>query len=147
MNGTLLLEEIGDLSFRAQSALWHLLMRAPGPVHLIVSTHMSLTQAVREGRFRSDLLHLLSEQHLTPPPLRDRADDLVSLAERFRQEFLTANQQVVGFSETSLAAMRRHRWPGNLRELRNRIERAMLVAESAQIGIRDLGIPTRLVPA
>jgi len=139
--GTVVLDEIADLSFAAQTTLMQWLMCIEGPINVIALTHTPIEHAVAEGRFRSDLLHFLSTRHLVLPDLDERVDDLRPLAEHFRETLSATNRQVVGFSDDAWGAMHRHPWPGNVRELQNRIERAMLIACDTLIHAEDLGLP------
>lgn len=143
--GTLVLDEIGDLSIEGQTALLQLLQRASGPVNLIALTHMNLQKSVEEGQFCAALLDCLSRSHLVLPNLHERQDDLGPLAERFRQRLAATNREVMGFSDGALGAMHCHLWPGNLRELRNRVERAMLVTRAELLNAEDLGLQLRSV--
>ena len=139
--GTLVLDEVGDLPFAAQTALAQLLMSQSGPVNVIALSHMDLQRAVFEGRFRSDLLCCLSRGRLEMPSLRERPDDLKPLAARFRDRLAPLHSQTADFSDAAFQAMHRHIWPGNVRELRNRIERAMLITRTPWVQAADLGLP------
>lgn len=139
--GTLVLDEVGDLSEVAQRVLLRWLEAAQGQIQFIAITHMDLMQAVAEQRFRADLLHRLSALHLTMPPLRERGDDLLLLAEHFVKADWALNRHVTRLSRPAINAMRRHHWPGNVRELKSRIRQAMLLSDDYLLHVEDLGLP------
>jgi two-component system, NtrC family, response regulator AtoC len=137
--GTVFLDEIGDVSLGVQAKLLRFLeekvfRRLGGvsdvrpDVRVIAATNRDLRQAVREGRFREDLLYRLSVVDIELPPLRDRKGDVEILAkyfvDRFNKEFRT---KVTGVTSRALGMLDAHWWPGNVRELRNTMERAMLL--------------------
>jgi two-component system, NtrC family, response regulator AlgB len=148
--GTLLLDEIGDLPLEIQSKLLRLLQereyervgeakQRKANVRVISATNRDLTVAVREGRFREDLYYRLNVISLRLPPLRDRLQDLERMAKRHLDFFAhRAGKQFSGFSPGALEAMRSYNWPGNLRELRNLIERAVILGSGNEIGVNDL---------
>ena len=148
--GTLLLDEIGDLPLEIQSKLLRLLQEREyervgeakprrANVRVISATNRDLQEAVREGRFREDLYYRLNVISLRLPPLRDRAQDLERIAKRHLNFFSQrAGKTFRGFTADALAAMRSYNWPGNLRELRNLIERAAILASGEEIGTADL---------
>jgi DNA-binding NtrC family response regulator len=103
---------------------------------------------IRTGGFREDLYYRLNVVHLHLPPLRDRGDDIVVLARymlsRYAPEY---GNKVRGFTPSAIAAVKRHRWPGNIRELENRIKKAVVLADKALLGPEDLGLnPDELPP-
>jgi two-component system, NtrC family, response regulator AlgB len=148
--GTLLLDEIGDLPLEIQSKLLRLLQEREyervgeakprrANVRVISATNRDLQEAVREGRFREDLYYRLNVISLRLPPLRDRVQDLERIAKRHLDFFSQrAGKTFGGFTADALAAMRSYNWPGNLRELRNLIERAAILASGEEIGTADL---------
>jgi two-component system, NtrC family, response regulator AlgB len=148
--GTLLLDEIGDLPLEIQSKLLRLLQEREyervgeakprrADVRVISATNRDLQEAVREGRFREDLYYRLNVISLRLPPLRDRVQDLERIAKRHLDFFSQrAGKTFRGFTADALAAMRSYSWPGNLRELRNLIERAAILASGEEIGTADL---------
>ena len=148
--GTLLLDEIGDLPLEIQSKLLRLLQEREyervgeakprrANVRVISATNRDLQEAVREGRFREDLYYRLNVISLRLPPLRDRVQDLERIAKRHLDFFSQrAGKTFRGFTADALAAMRSYSWPGNLRELRNVIERAAILASGEEIGTADL---------
>jgi DNA-binding NtrC family response regulator len=153
--GTVFLDEIGDLRPSLQAKLLRVLQdqtfeRVGGtrPIHadvrFIAATNRDLAQAVRQGQFRLDLFYRLHVVTVTLPPLRERAVDVPALArhllERYRRE---VKREVLGFVPDALACLRRHAWPGNVRELENAIERAVVLSEGPEIGVRDLPVEVR----
>jgi two-component system, NtrC family, response regulator AlgB len=148
--GTLFLDEIGDLPLEIQSKLLRLLQEREyervgeakprrANVRVISATNRDLQEAVREGRFREDLYYRLNVISLRLPPLRDRVQDLERIAKRHLDFFSQrAGKTFRGFTADALAAMRSYNWPGNLRELRNLIERAAILASGEEIGTADL---------
>ena len=153
--GTLLLDEIGDLPLEQQVNLLRFLetqriQRVGGleeitvNVRILAATHIDLEQAVREGRFREDLYHRLNVLQVKVPALREHQEDIEILARYFFERFSSEkSSQLKGFSREALQAMRYYHWPGNIRELLNRIRRAMVMCDSRLIQPEDLGIERR----
>jgi two-component system response regulator AtoC len=149
-HGTVFLDEIGDMPHPLQAKLLGILedksFRRIGSqtsidvdVRVIAATHRDLTRAVADGSFRSDLFYRLNVVPLTIPPLRDRHEDIVPLAHHFIAELNRSLGR--GFESISKEAeqrLLRHGWVGNVRELRNALERAMLFADGGQIEAGDL---------
>jgi NtrC-family two-component system response regulator AlgB len=154
--GTLLLDEIGDMPLSVQPKLLRFLqdhayerigdsVTRKADVRLMAATNIDLETAVRDGRFREDLFYRLNVIQIALPPLRDRQDDVAPLAERLLQFFGRANHRnFSGFTEEALQALRNYAWPGNIRELRNIIERAAIICPADRIGIEHL--PETLLP-
>jgi NtrC-family two-component system response regulator AlgB len=154
--GTLFLDEIGDLPTPLQPKLLRFLQdrkyervgeskTRTADVRLIAATNHNLEAAVGEGRFREDLLYRLNVVELTMPPLRARKD-LVEQAEHFLTFFAgQTGRRLTGFTAEARTALQRYSWPGNLRELRNAIERAAILAAGPEVGLADL--PERIVRA
>lgn len=148
--GSLLLDEVGDLSLDLQAALVRFLekktVQAVGSttprlvnVQIITSTRLDLRAAVKAGRFRDDLFYRLNVLRIDLPPLRARGDDIDVLAQFFFRRFeRQIHSRCYGFSEAARAAMRAHGWPGNVRELINRIRRALVMCRSRLIEPEDL---------
>lgn len=136
--GTLFLDEIGELPLEVQPKLLQVLEHGEFErvgnshavrvdVRLIAATNRDLTVAVRKGQFRSDLLYRLNIYPLTLPPLRERRDDIAVLANHFVKEFSAKfAKQIDGIPPEVMTALQGHRWPGNIRELRNMIERMVI---------------------
>jgi two-component system, NtrC family, response regulator AlgB len=102
-----------------------------------------LDAQVKAGRFRQDLLYRLNVFQIELPPLRERAEDIVALANRFLAFFARKNnRQFLGFTEEAKAALQAYAWPGNIRELQNRIERAAILTQATEIGIAELDLKT-----
>jgi NtrC-family two-component system response regulator AlgB len=155
--GTLFLDEIGDLPFHLQPKLLRFVqdrqyeavggaVTQSSDVRLIAATNFNLEEAVGAGRFREDLLYRIKVVQIAIPPLRDHPEDIVPLAEQFVVE-LRGSSPVSGFSEEALAALRSYAWPGNIRELRNVIERAIILCTSSLIGRECLPETFRPDPA
>ncbi|HEX4855296.1 MAG TPA: sigma-54 dependent transcriptional regulator [Limnobacter sp.] len=155
--GTLLLDEIGEMPLVLQAKLLRALqdgwIRPVGEdqeiqvnVRVLAATHQDLRKAVEEGRFREDLYYRLETFALHIPPLRDREDDIDLLALRFLKTSASAQQKKVkGFSPDAMKALRRYSFPGNVRELQNVVERAVVFTNTELITPTDL--PERLQPA
>ena len=147
--GTLFLDEIGDLPLAVQPKLLQVLEQGEFErvgasntirvdVRLIAATNRDLTQAVRNGRFRADLLYRLNIYPLTMPPLRERRGDIPVLANHFLQEFSAKfDKQIDGIPSDVMAALKQHRWRGNLRELRNVIEYMVINSRDAALHLPD----------
>ena len=148
--GTLLLDEIGEMSPDLQAKLLRVLeekvirrvggwQELPVDVRVISSTNVDITQALRAGRFREDLFYRLNVFTIPLPPLRERRQDIPLLAKHFMEEFATANgKSMEDISPAALNALARHTWPGNVREFRNVMERAVIVAHGPFIDLVDL---------
>jgi NtrC-family two-component system response regulator AlgB len=148
--GTLLLDEVGELPMRLQPQLCRLIKdkeyertddsrNRRANVRVIATTSIDLDEAVARGAFRADLLLALKVVQIDIPPLRSRQADIPLLAERFLAFFARRNhRRVGGFTPDALYAMSRHSWPGNTRELRNVVERAVLLCTGDLIGIEHL---------
>jgi two-component system, NtrC family, nitrogen regulation response regulator NtrX len=138
--GTLFLDEIGDMPLAMQTKLLRVLEegeieRIGGDktikvdVRVVVATHRNLEALVREGRFRQDLFHRIYVFPLTLPPLRERRDDIPLLVEHFARQICDQNNwKTVSFNTDALQALEQYGWPGNIRELRNVVERLLLLA-------------------
>jgi formate hydrogenlyase transcriptional activator len=146
-HSTLFLDEIGDMPMDVQVKLLRVLeerqverLGSPAPIRLntriIAATHRDLEQRIAEGRFREDLFYRLNVFPIQVPPLRARAEDIPPLVWRFVEEFSKAfGRQVQSISNENMAELQRHSWPGNIRELRNVIERAMIVSDGPLLSI------------
>ena len=150
--GTVFLDEVGNLPYEVQKQLLRALqeqkVRPVGSaqdinvdVRIVTATNEDLEKAIEEGRFRQDLYHRINEFSIEVPPLRDRIDDL----EEFANYFLVQANEELGknvqrISSEALEILMRHRWDGNLRELRNVIRRATLFAENEEITAENLPV-------
>jgi len=151
-NGTLFLDEIGDMPISLQAKMLRFLQervieRIGGRseiavnIRVICATHRDLLSMVADQTFREDLFYRVSEISIIIPPLRERDNDVVLLAKTFlvqyNNEFKT---KLKGFSEPAIKAMKQHKWPGNIRELQNKLKSAVIMAEGSHIQAKDLGL-------
>ncbi len=148
--GTLFLDEIGDMSPSTQAKILRVLQehefeRLGGTrtlrvdVRLIAATNRDLSMMVQNGQFREDLYYRLNVVSIEMPPLRERKDDIVPLAHAFIRRFSAElKKKIEGIETDAQKMLMRYNWPGNIRELENTIERAMLLAETAVIATTDL---------
>ncbi len=156
--GTLFLDEIGDLPLQCQGNLLRFLQEGvitrvggsetiPIDVRVIAATHIDLEEAVADGRFREDLYYRLNVLQLEMPPLRARGSDIGYLAETLFAHF-AANSRCCarGLSQHAIAVMNEHHWPGNVREMINRIQRAVVMCSGRLIQPEDLGLERRQAP-
>ena len=145
--GTLFLDEIGELEPRMQVKLLRVLDGTPYyrlggtrkvsvDVRIIAATNQDLEEMVSDGRFRGDLFHRLGQINLTVPPLRERREDIVPIAEYFLQQ----QNPSLSFASDALAALEAHSWPGNIRELRNVITKAAVLVRNSEVTAADLPI-------
>ena len=147
--GTAFFDEIGELPLTVQPKLLRVIQEQTfvpvgksEPTQLntrfISATNRNLHHEVEQGRFRRDLFYRLSVLHLELPPLRDRGDDVVELAEHFLHQFTDPDRPIEGFTPVCLERFRAYGWPGNIRELRNAIESAAAMCRGAWIDVEDL---------
>ncbi|HUG68387.1 MAG TPA: sigma-54-dependent Fis family transcriptional regulator [Pirellulaceae bacterium] len=148
--GTLFLDEIGDMSQSGQAKLLRVLeekvvVRVGGslPIHtdarVIAATNQKLVELVRNRKFREDLYFRLNVVTLELPPLRDRDDDIIMLAEHFLHEFcLKARRRPPAFTAAARKRLLKHSWPGNVRELRNLMERIAYLSQDDKVDIDEL---------
>lgn len=149
-NGTLFLDEIGEMVPDMQSKLLRVLedrrfRRLGGTreisvdVRVISATNRDIQEALKEGQMRQDLFFRLSVMDIELPPLRERIGDLPLIANEFLHQFNEKNnKQVKGFSQECLALMRDYKWPGNIRELKNLVERAVILCQHDTIELQHL---------
>jgi DNA-binding NtrC family response regulator len=152
--GTIFFDEIGDISREMQAKLLRFLQerefeRVGGvtpisvDVRIIAATNRDIAAAVKSGSFRDDLYHRLNVVAITPPPLRERKEDIPTLAEFFLRKFSIASRRhVAGLSAEAAARLMAYDWPGNVRELANAIEHGIVLGSGNEIGVSDL--PARL---
>ncbi len=155
--GTLFLDEIGEISPSTQVKLLRVLQerqfeRLGGEktievdVRLVAATNRDLAKEVSEGRFREDLYYRLNVIHLTVPPLRERKEDIPLLMSHFLEMYTQRNnRKIEGFSNRAKAAMLNYGWPGNIRELGNCVESAVVLASNDIIDLEDLPLVVRNV--
>ncbi len=151
--GTLFLDEIGDMNPLLQSKLLRVIqerkVRAVGDnvdkpvdVRIIAATHKDLKAAIREGRFREDLYYRLRVIPIVIPSLRYRRDDIPLLAEHFLKKYSAVNNsKVKGFSKRAVAKLVEQKWEGNVRELENVVERAVVLCTGTLIDEADIPTP------
>ena len=151
-HGTLMLDEIGEMSESIQAKFLrvlegHAFERVGGSkpikadVRVIAATNRDLEKAVTEGKFRRDLYFRLHVIEILVPPLRKRPEDVIELAEYFLVRFnAETGRKIRGFMPAAIEQMRSYRWPGNIRELKNVVERAVVLAQSDFIEADDLNL-------
>ena len=150
--GTLFLDEIGNIPLHLQAKLLRAIQNRsivrvggseakPVNIRLICATNMNLEQLVREGRFREDLYYRINTVHIALPPLRERREDIVPLAERFIAQFAEKyHRSVSGLDGSAKAVLEGGRWSGNIRELQNCIEKAVILSEGTALTAKDIQI-------
>ncbi len=155
--GTLFLDEIGDLPLSIQAKLLRVLQgkvyervgdleTRKANVRILAATNVDLESAVKGGRFREDLFYRLDVVEIVIPPLRERREDIVAVAEGLLAFFARQNhRRILGFTEEASEALKDYEWPGNVRELRNAIERAVLLCTDEMVGIQHF--PVKLKPS
>ena len=148
--GTFFLDEIGDLPFSLQSKLLRFLQERiieriggrreiPIDVRIICATHQNLQTLINEGRFRLDLYYRISEITINIPPLREREGDAITIATAFLRRFSEANnKKIKNFTKEAAKAIETYSWPGNIRELENKIKRAVIMTDDTSITFDDL---------
>ena len=152
-DGTLFLDEIGDISLKLQMDLLRVIEQRefrrvggtqliPITSRIITSTNRDLAKAIKEGKFREDLYYRLNVISVYIPPLRERKEDIPLLVEHFIERFnIEMGKNVDGLAETAMRTLMDYHWPGNARELRNVIERSMVVTKGRMILDTDLSLP------
>jgi sigma-54 specific flagellar transcriptional regulator A len=159
-NGTIFLDEIGDMSLPMQVKLLRVLQErvferigsnhsTPCNVRVIAATHRNLEEAIASREFREDLFYRLNVFPIELPPLRDRAEDLPELAEHILAERAAKNLPRISLTPGALRVLRQYKWPGNIRELANLLERLCVLHPDSSVDICDLparytaGVPLR----
>jgi two-component system NtrC family response regulator len=149
-SGTLFLDEIGEIPLPLQVKLLRFLQeqrieRVGGrqeiqvDTRIIAATNADLKKGLADGSFREDLYYRLAVVQIVLPPLRDREDDILLLAQAFLQRFAAQNGKAgLAFGPEALRALRQHAWPGNVRELQNRVNRAVIMSEKKRLTVQDL---------
>ncbi len=157
--GTIFLDEIGDITPALQVKLLRVLQEhevrpvggsqlRPVDVRVLAATNVDLTQAVSEGRFRSDLYYRIKVVTIALPPLRDRREDVPMLVDHLlKRAARQCEKDVAGVSEAALTVLRGYHWPGNIRELGHVLERAVALAHGPVLGVEDLPGELRGGPA
>jgi two-component system, NtrC family, response regulator len=148
--GTLFLDEIGDMPLALQAKILHVLQEKtivrlggveeiPLDVRVICATHQDLKSQISKGLFREDLFYRISEIVMELPALRARAEDIPVISQAFLNRYSAQmNRKGYKFSQDALLAIKSYRWPGNIRELENKIKRAVVMCEKSLIGVDDL---------
>ena len=154
--GTLFLDEIGDLPLSLQPKLLRFLQDREyervgdtttrrADVRVIAATNRDLDQAVSEGRFREDLFYRLNVIQIVVPPLRERSEDIIPMAERLLVFFgRQRHRTFVGFTDEALQALKQYSWPGNVREMSNVVERCAILCHTDRVGLECF--PDNLTP-
>jgi len=150
--GTLFLDEVGELPLLLQVKLLrflqeHVIERVGGretiPVdtRIVAATNADLQQAMADGRLREDLFYRLGVVVIALPPLRERSEDILLLAQALLNRYTAESaRHITGFTRQAVTALQTHGWPGNVRELENRIKRAVIMAQSARLTPADLDL-------
>jgi len=153
-NGTLFLDEIGDMPLMLQAKLLRFLQERnierlggreeiPVDVRVVCATNKNLKQMVEEGTFREDLYYRICEMEIHIPPLRERHGDKLLLARHFlRKSAKQNNVNVTGFATEAIEAIEAYDWPGNIREMENRIKRGVVMSDDKLVSSDDLGLIT-----
>jgi len=148
--GTFFLDEVGDLPMSLQAKLLRFLQERtierlggrteiPVDIRVVCATHQNLEQLISEGRFREDLYYRISEISVNIPPLRERNGDAVVLARAILNKYTEKHKKDVrGFTVDALDAIASYAWPGNIRELENKINRSVVMADNKQVNAEDL---------
>lgn len=156
--GTFFLDEIGDMPLPLQAKLLRFMQERvieriggrtsiPVDVRVICATHRDLAHSMRESRFREDLYYRISEIVIEIPSLREREGDRLLLAQSFLDKFSQKNgRNFRGFTEQARAQIDAYAWPGNVREMENKVKRAVILAEGKQITADDLGFTEQYEP-
>jgi len=148
--GMLFLDEVGDLPLSLQAKLLRFLQERviervggrreiPVDVRVICATHRDLPQLIQNGDFREDLFYRINEATVTVPALRQRPGDAIVLARAFLERFATdLKRPVKGFTPEAVTAIENYAWPGNVREMENRVKRAVIMADGQRVNAEDL---------
>ncbi len=148
--GTLFLDEIGNIPIHLQGKLLRVLQnrcitrvgdtrQIPIDIRLICATNMDLEQMIRDGKFREDLYYRINTMHIVLPSLRERMDEIKHLAEQFMTRYAQKyGRNVKHIDHQALSALKLHRWRGNIRELKNAIEKAVIMSEGETLTLQDL---------
>ena len=148
--GTLFLDEIGELSPPLQVKLLRFLQEKniervggreeiPIDTRVLAATNVDLQKSIKEGRFREDLYYRLGVMTIPLPPLRERGGDILLLATALLQRYADENnKKITGFNPQAIRALQEYNWPGNIRELENRVKRAVIMAEGPKVAPVDL---------
>ncbi len=156
--GTLFLDEIGNIPLHLQAKLLRVIQNRsvvrvggsqaiPVNIRLICATNMNLEQLVREGRFREDLYYRINTVHIALPALRERREDIVPLAQMFLERFAQKyHRPLTGIAPDAAAMLTEGRWSGNIRELQNCIEKAVILSEGSELTAKDIQLESAAKP-
>ena len=156
--GTLFLDEIGNIPLHLQAKLLRVIQNrsvvrvggsqaTPVNIRLICATNMDLEQLVREGRFREDLYYRINTVHIVLPALRERKEDIVPLAQLFLERFAEKyHRPLTGIAPDAAAMLTECRWSGNIRELQNCIEKAVILSEGRELTAKDIQLESVAKP-
>jgi transcriptional regulator with GAF, ATPase, and Fis domain len=156
--GTLFLDEIGEMPLQLQVKLLRALQdktvvrvgdTRPETVdiRILAATNRDLEAEINAGRFREDLYWRLNVVNVHLPPLRERGEDVMTIAKYFMNRFINEfDSKVKGFSPNAVIAIRKYPWPGNIRQLENHLKKAVVLAEKALVGPEDLGLSPEVLP-
>ena len=148
--GTLFLDEIGNIPLHLQAKLLRVIQNRsvvrvggsqaiPVDIRLICATNMDLEQLVRQGRFREDLYYRINTVHIALPPLRERKEDIVPLAQLFLERFARKyHRPLTSITPQAAELLKEQRWSGNIRELGNCIEKAVILSEGNELTAKDI---------
>ena len=157
--GTLFLDEIGNIPLHLQAKLLRAIQNRsvvrvggseaiPVNIRLICATNMDLDSLVCEGRFREDLYYRINTVHIALPPLRERKEDIIPLAQLFLERFARKyHRPLTGISDDAAEALKEYRWSGNIRELQNCIEKAVILSDGTTLTEKDLQLERSGKPA
>lgn len=154
--GTLFLDEIGNIPIHLQGKLLRVLQnrcitkvgdtrQIPIDIRLICATNMDLEQMIRDGKFREDLYYRINTMHIVLPPLRERMDEIKELANSFLLRYAQKyGRNAAKIDNQALTALKLHRWNGNIRELKNAMEKAVIMSEGDTLTLQDLQMSINL---
>lgn len=157
--GTLFLDEIGNIPLHLQAKLLRVLQnrcitkvgdtkQIPIDIRLICATNMDLEQMIRDGKFREDLYYRINTMHINLPPLRERTDEIKELAISFMKKYAEKyRRSVTQIDGNTLSALKLYRWSGNIRELKNSIEKAVIMSEGDILTLQDMQFSIPIAPS
>lgn len=155
-NGTIFLDEVGEMPIELQVKLLRALetgefipvgdtITKKVDVRIITATNKDLKEAIKNNEFREDLFYRLSVFSIELPPLRERGNDIVTLAQDFINAFASKmNKSITGMEDSFVDAIKKYSWKGNIRELRNTIERCVIIASDEKLNVRDLPLEIQM---
>ncbi len=153
--GTLFLDEVGDLPASLQPKLLRFLQEKkieriggrqsiPVNVRVICATHQNLAEQLQQHRFREDLYYRIAELSLVLPPLRARGQDIVYIANKLLSHYaIEFKKTIKGFTSEAIFTLLHYPWPGNIRELKNKVQRAVILSDNTWIASKDLDLDTK----